>query len=143
MAHASVILLWIAYLLYAGAFALFVVQFLTKSPTLTRVGLVVAAVGLVFQTLAIILRGFSAGHVPFVGAYESLVMVAWSVALVWHVLESFTRIRAVGLYVLGMFLMRWYAPLWWLFFAAWIFVIVTLVAEAGRSMEQRKAARQG
>ena len=43
MAHASVILLWIAYLLYAGAFALFVVQFLTKSPTLTRVGLVVAA----------------------------------------------------------------------------------------------------
>ena len=100
MAHASVILLWIAYLLYAGAFALFVVQFLTKSPTLTRVGLVVAAFGLVFQTLAIVLRGFSAGHVPFVGTYESLVMVSWSIALVWHVLESFTRIRAVGLYVL-------------------------------------------
>jgi len=100
MAHASVILLWIAYLLYAGAFALFVVQFLTKSSTLTRVGLVVAAFGLVFQTLAIVLRGFSAGHVPFVGAYESLVMVSWSIALVWHVLESFTRIRAVGLYVL-------------------------------------------
>ena len=99
MEHASVIFLWIAYLLYAGAFAVFVVQFLTKSPTLTRVGLVVAAVGLVFQTLAIIFRGFSAGHVPFVGAYESLVMVAWSIVLVWHVLESFTRMRAVGLYV--------------------------------------------
>ena len=50
---------------------------------------------------------------------------------------------AVGLYVLGMFLMRWYAPLWWFFFAAWIFVIVSLVAEGGRSMEQRKAARRG
>ena len=50
---------------------------------------------------------------------------------------------AVGLYVLGMFLTRWYAPLWFFFFAAWILVIVTLVAEAGRSMEQRKAARLG
>ena len=100
MEHASVIFLWIAYLLYAGAFAVFVVQFLTKSPTLTRVGLVVAAGGLAFQTLTIIFRGFSAGHVPFVGAYESLVMVAWSIALVWYVLEAFTKMRAVGLYVL-------------------------------------------
>jgi len=100
MEHVSIILLWIAYLLYAGAFAIFVVQFLTKSPTLTRVGLWVAATGLVFQTVAIILRGFSAGHVPFVGAYESLVLVSWAVVLVWHVLESFTKMRAVGLFVL-------------------------------------------
>jgi ABC-type transport system involved in cytochrome c biogenesis permease subunit len=100
MEHASVIFLWVAYLLYAGAFAVFVVQFLTKSPTLTRVGLVVAAAGLAFHTLTIVFRGFSAGHVPFVGAYESLVMVAWSIALVWYVLESFTKMRAVGLYVL-------------------------------------------
>ncbi len=100
MEHASVILLWIAYLLYAGAFAVFVVQFLTKSPTLTRVGLWVAAIGLVCQTLAIIFRGVSAGHVPFVGAYESLVLVAWAIVLVWHILESFTKMRAVGLFVL-------------------------------------------
>jgi len=100
MEHTSVIFLWVAYLLYAGAFAVFVVQFLTKSLVLNRVGLWVAAFGLVCQTVAIILRGFSAGHVPFVGAYESLVMVAWSIALVWHILESFTKMRAVGLYVL-------------------------------------------
>jgi len=100
MEHASVILLWIAYLLYAGAFAVFVVQFLTKSPTLTRVGLWVAAFGLVSQTLAIIFRGLSAGHMPFAGAYESLVLVSWAVVLVWHVLESFTKMRAVGLFVL-------------------------------------------
>lgn len=100
MEHASIILLWIAYLLYAGAFAVFVVQFLTKSPALTRVGLWVAAIGLVCQTLAVIFRGFSAGHVPFVGAYESLVLVSWAVVLVWHILESFTKMRAVGLFVL-------------------------------------------
>jgi ABC-type transport system involved in cytochrome c biogenesis permease subunit len=100
MEHASVIFLWVAYLLYAGAFAVFVVQFLTKSPRLTRVGLWIAALGLVSQTAALVLRGFSAGHVPFAGAYESLVMAAWFVVLVWHVLESFTKIRAVGLYVM-------------------------------------------
>ncbi len=50
---------------------------------------------------------------------------------------------SVGLYTLGMFLAHWYASLWLFFFAAWIFVIVAVVAEAGRSMEQRKAARTG
>jgi hypothetical protein len=50
---------------------------------------------------------------------------------------------AVGLCVLGLVLARWYEPLWFLYFVAWIFVIVSLVAEAGRSMEQRKAARLG
>ncbi len=100
MDHVSVILLWIAYLLYAGAFALFFVQLLTTGPLLARAGMIVAAVGLACQTAAIVLRGVSAGHVPFAGSYESLVMVAWSVVLVWHVLESFTKIRAVGLYVL-------------------------------------------
>ena len=34
------------------------------------------------------------------GAYESLVLVSWSITLVYHVLESFTRIRAIGLYVM-------------------------------------------
>ena len=34
------------------------------------------------------------------GLYESLVLVAWAVVLVWHVLESFTKIKAVGLYVM-------------------------------------------
>jgi ABC-type transport system involved in cytochrome c biogenesis permease subunit len=100
MEHASIILLWIAYLLYAGAFAVFVVQFLTKSPTLTRVGLWVAAFGLASQTVAIVLRGLSAERVPYVGAYESLVLVSWAVVLVWHILESFTKMRAVGLFVL-------------------------------------------
>jgi hypothetical protein len=50
---------------------------------------------------------------------------------------------SVGLYTLGLFLVRWHTSLWLFFFAAWIFVIVSVVAEGGRSMEQRKAARMG
>jgi ABC-type transport system involved in cytochrome c biogenesis permease subunit len=100
MEQASVILIWLAYLLYAAAFAVFLIGFITQRPWMNRPGLIVAAGGLVAQTLGLILRGVDAGRFPFVGLYESLVLVAWAIVLVWHVLESFTKIRAVGLYVM-------------------------------------------
>ena len=100
MEQTSVILIWLAYLLYAAAFAVFLIGFFTQRPWMNRVGLIVAAAGLVGQTLGLILRGVSAGHFPFVGIYESMVLVAWAIVLVWHVLESFTKIKAVGLYVM-------------------------------------------
>lgn len=100
MEQASVILIWLAYLLYAAAFAVFLIGFFTQRPWTNRVGIVVAAVGLVAQTLGLIFRGVSAGHFPFSGLYESMVLVAWAIVLVWHVLEAFTKIKAVGLYVM-------------------------------------------
>jgi len=100
MQQAAVILVWLAYLLYAAAFAVFLIGFVTQRPWMNRVGLIVAASGLVAQTLGLIFRGVAAGHFPFAGLYESLVLVAWAIVLVWHVLESFTRIKAVGLYVM-------------------------------------------
>ena len=100
MEQTSVILIWLAYLLYAAAFAVFLIGFFTQRPWMNRLGLIVAAAGLVGQTLGLIFRGVSAGHFPFVGIYESMVLVAWAIVLVWHVLESFTRIKAVGLYVM-------------------------------------------
>jgi len=100
MDQISVILVWLAYLLYAATFAVFLSGFFTQRPVMNRLGLYVAAAGLVSQTLALILRGISAGHFPFVGVYESMVLVAWAIVLVWHVLESFTKIKAVGLYVM-------------------------------------------
>ncbi len=100
MEQTSVILVWLAYLLYAAAFAVFLIGFFTQRPWTNRVGIVVAAAGLVAQTLGLIFRGVSAGHFPFSGLYESMVLVAWAIVLVWHVLESFTKIKAVGLYVM-------------------------------------------
>jgi ABC-type transport system involved in cytochrome c biogenesis permease subunit len=101
MEHASVICLWIAFLLYAASFAVFVYHLFSRRATVYRLGLIVSAAGLGFHTVAIITRGVSAGHFPFLGAFESLVMLAWAISVVWHVLEVFTRIKAVGLYVMG------------------------------------------
>jgi ABC-type transport system involved in cytochrome c biogenesis permease subunit len=100
MLQAAIILVWLAYLLYAAAFAVFLIGFVTQRPWMNRVGLIVAACGLVAQTLGLIFRGVAAGHFPFVGLYESLTLVSWAIVLVWHVLESFTKIKAVGLYVM-------------------------------------------
>jgi ABC-type transport system involved in cytochrome c biogenesis permease subunit len=100
MEQSSVILVWLAYLLYAAAFAVFLLGFFTQRPWMNRAGIIVAAAGLVAQTLGLILRGVSAGHFPFVGIYESMVLVSWAIVLVWHVLESFTKLKAIGLYVM-------------------------------------------
>jgi ABC-type transport system involved in cytochrome c biogenesis permease subunit len=100
MQQAAVILVWIAYLLYAAAFAVFLIGFVSQRAWMNRAGMIVAACGLVAQTLGLIFRGVAAGHFPFAGLYESLVLVAWAIVLVWHVLESFTKIKAVGLYVM-------------------------------------------
>jgi ABC-type transport system involved in cytochrome c biogenesis permease subunit len=98
--HLSVICLWGAYLLYAAAFALFIYHLLTRRPSLNRLGLIVGAVGLAMHTAAVVARAAQAGRVPFQGPYESLVLVAWAVVVVWIVLESLTRLRAIGLYVM-------------------------------------------
>jgi ABC-type transport system involved in cytochrome c biogenesis permease subunit len=100
MEQASIILVWLAYLLYAAAFAVFLIGFFAQRPGMNRIGLVVATAALVSHTVGIALRGVSAGHFPFVGIYESMVLVAWAIVIVWGVLEAFTRIKAVGLYVI-------------------------------------------
>lgn len=104
MEHTSVICLWVAFLLYAASFAVFVYHLFGRRTATYRFGVVVAAVGLAFHTAALITRGVSAGHVPFFGAYESFAMLSWAIALLWHVVEAFTRIKAIGLYVMGVVL---------------------------------------
>ena len=100
MAHASVIFFWLAFLLYGAAFAVFLYHLFGRHPALNNVGLGLVVGGLACQTAAIVLRGLSAGRLPVVGAYESLNMVAWSIVVVYLLLELFTRIKAVGLYVM-------------------------------------------
>jgi ABC-type transport system involved in cytochrome c biogenesis permease subunit len=103
--HTSVIALWIAFLLYAGAFAFFLYHLFSKRVLMNRIGTILVAAGLVLHAVALITRGIEAGHLPIVGPYESLVLVAFSLTLVYHVLESFTRIQAVGLYVMPVVLL--------------------------------------
>ena len=100
MEQASAVMVWLAYLLYAAAFAVFLIGFFSQRPRANRMGLAVAVAGLAVQTAGLILRGIEAGHFPFVGIYESMVLISCAIVLVWCVLESFTRLKAIGLYVM-------------------------------------------
>ena len=100
MEHFSAVALWVAFLLYVGAFAVFVVHLLSRRDSMNRIGMVLVVAGWLLQTAALVTRGIAADHFPVVGAYESLNAVAWSVTAVYLVLESFTRMKAIGLYVM-------------------------------------------
>ncbi len=100
MELASVILVWLAYLLYAAAFAVFLIGFVTQRPWTNALGRWVAAAALAAQAVGLVLRGVEAGHFPFAGLYESTVLLSCAIALVWSVAESLTRLKAIGLYVM-------------------------------------------
>lgn len=99
MEHVSVVCLWVAFLLYAGAFAVFLYHLFGRRPRMNSAGVVLTAAAFAFLTVAVVTRGLDAGRIPVVGAYESLALVAWSVTAVYLVLEVFTRMKALGLYV--------------------------------------------
>lgn len=62
MELASVILVWLAYLLYAAAFAVFLIGFVTQRPWTNALGRWVAAAALAAQAVGLVLRGVEAGH---------------------------------------------------------------------------------
>jgi cytochrome c-type biogenesis protein CcsB len=98
--HVSVILFWMAFLLYGAAFVLFVYHLVSKRAVFNRWGVFVVVAAWVVQTGSLVLRGVAAGHVPVFGAYESLSLIAWFIALVYLVLELRTNVRAMGLYAM-------------------------------------------
>ena len=50
---------------------------------------------------------------------------------------------AVGLYLAGLYLTPVYQPMWFLYFGAWIFVIVALVGEGSRAVRRPRAEPGG
>jgi cytochrome c-type biogenesis protein CcsB len=52
--------------------------------------------GLAVHTVSLVVRGLAAGRLPFLNYYEYLVAFTWGAVIVYLVLESVTRQRAVG-----------------------------------------------
>jgi ABC-type transport system involved in cytochrome c biogenesis permease subunit len=96
----SVIFLWVAFLLFGAAFALFVFHYLSRREEMNLRGVVVVLAGWTSLGVALVLRAVSADHIPIVGAYESLAAAAWFIVAVYLVLELFTPVRTLGLYVM-------------------------------------------
>jgi hypothetical protein len=75
--HTSVILFWVAFLLYGAAFVLFVYHLVSKRPVFNRWGLVVVVAAWVAQTLSLVLRGVSAGLLSAAAVTLVASITAW------------------------------------------------------------------
>ena len=90
-----------SFLVFLVALVAYVVYLLLGSETAKAAtgyaGSALMFLGMVMMTVAILLRWRDAGRPPFSNMYESLILFAWSIALIYLVLELIYKIRVAGM----------------------------------------------
>jgi len=89
---------------YFAAFMLYLLAMVMNRELLARLGTYASLIGLTVQTVAIILRWVASyrmgiGHAPFSNLYESLIFFAWTLMLLYMIVEWRTRNRTFGTFV--------------------------------------------
>jgi cytochrome c-type biogenesis protein CcsB len=99
----SIILSYTTFI-YFAAFMLYLLAMVMNRDLLARLGTFTSLIGLTAQTVAIILRWAASyrmgiGHAPFSNLYESLIFFAWTLMLLYMIVEWRTRNRTFGTFV--------------------------------------------
>ena len=89
---------------YFAAFMLYLLGMVMNRNLLARLGTIASIIGLAAQTVAIILRWVTSyrmgiGHAPFSNLYESLIFFAWTLMLLYMIVEWRTKNRTFGAFV--------------------------------------------
>jgi cytochrome c-type biogenesis protein CcsB len=90
-------LAFIAYFIAALAYFAFL---FSRKTRFAVAGFWLAVVGLLFHTLALVMRTVQSGHAPFTNMYESLSFLAWASVFAYIIVEWRFRVRRPGAYVL-------------------------------------------
>ena len=113
----SSLILSIITFVYGLAGFLYIFAWIFKKPAAGKLASWVAVVGLIGNTAGIILRWVESyrmgiGHAPFSNLYESLVFFAWTIALIYLVVERKAANRTIGAFTMPIaFLAMAYASL--------------------------------
>ena len=99
MEQIEVVLFWLALLLYAGAFITYIYHFTSKKETIGKIATYVVFFGLVAHGFSILFRGLAVSHFPIASAYESISAISWSVIAAYLIVEHFSQIKVVGIFV--------------------------------------------
>lgn len=91
-----IIFFWLAFMMYSGAFALYIYLFIDKRHLTGILATIFALAGLVFQLASFGARWISLGRIPLQGAFESYFMFAFSIALIYLSLELLTGLKVLG-----------------------------------------------
>jgi cytochrome c-type biogenesis protein CcsB len=89
---------------YFGAFMLYLLMMVFGRDILGRVATYVSVAGFVAHTIAITIRWIESyrlgiGHAPFSNLYESLIFFAWTIILLYLIVEWRTKNRTSGAFV--------------------------------------------
>ncbi len=100
----SIILSYITFV-YFGGFTLYLLMMVMGKEIFGRLATFVTLVGLLAQTFAIALRWVESyqlgvGHAPFSNLYESLIFFAWTIVLLYLILEWRTKNRTLGAFAM-------------------------------------------
>jgi cytochrome c-type biogenesis protein CcsB len=99
----TVILSWVTFI-YFGSFVCYLVRMIRESELWGRIATAVTSIGLLAQTVGIIMRwkisyDLGIGHIPLSNFYESLIFFAWAVIFLYLIIEWRTKNRALGTFV--------------------------------------------
>ncbi len=90
---------------YFAAFMLYLLMMVMGKQILGRLGTAISAFGLAAHTFAIALRWIESyqlgmGHAPFSNLYESLIFFAWTIVLLYLIVEWRTKNRTLGAFAM-------------------------------------------
>jgi cytochrome c-type biogenesis protein CcsB len=99
----SVILGYITFV-YFGGFILYLLMMVMGKAFFGRLATIITGAGFAAHSFGIVLRwiesyGLGVGHAPFSNMYESLIFFAWTIILLYLLMEWRTKSRTVGVFV--------------------------------------------
>ncbi|HOC59375.1 MAG: c-type cytochrome biogenesis protein CcsB [Syntrophaceae bacterium] len=113
---AATLLGWVTFI-YFAAFVFYLIRMIRENENWGKLAGITTFAGLAVQSIALVIRwktsyDLGMGHVPLANFYESLVFFAWSIVLLYGLMEWRLKNRALGVFVLPVaFLLLAYASI--------------------------------
>jgi len=90
--------------IYFLVFLLYLMMMVIKKDIFGQIATKITLVGLICHTIALILRWVESyklgiGHAPLSNLYESLIFFAWTIILLYYIIELRTKNRSIGAFI--------------------------------------------
>jgi len=89
-----------AFSFYFAATVCYIAYLVWLSRSLLVTGKLLAGIGLIANTMALIARTLAAGHLPFASMYEFGMAMVWLIVVFWFVVDRRQRMPALGAFML-------------------------------------------
>jgi ABC-type transport system involved in cytochrome c biogenesis permease subunit len=100
VSEATILLFWLATMLYIVATVLYVYFFVTRNRRMSIAATFATGLGFILHTVAIVLRSILIQGLPIRGLFNSLALFAWFVVLAYFIVEHVVRIKTLGILML-------------------------------------------